>query len=98
MKYNFEVKLMQEASEFIKSQSKGAQIKIAYNIQKSRRVNDLKLLKKINPKIWEFRTSWQKAEYRLFAFWDKGEKAMIICSHGIVKKSKKTPKKEIEKL
>ena len=35
--------------------------------------------------------------YRLFAFWENEEKAMVIATHGIVKKTQKTPSKEIKK-
>jgi phage-related protein len=40
-----------------------------------------------------------KKQYGLFAFWDKTDKkvTIVIATHGIVKKTKKTPKKEIEK-
>jgi phage-related protein len=40
---------------------------------------------------------YNKITYRLFAFWDETEKSMIIATHGIIKKTDKTPKKEIEK-
>lgn len=35
--------------------------------------------------------------YRLFAFWDTEIEALIVATHGIVKKTQKTPKREIEK-
>lgn len=35
--------------------------------------------------------------YRLLAFWDTRENALIITTHGFIKKSQKTPKSEIEK-
>lgn len=37
--------------------------------------------------------------YRLLAFWDKDEmeQTLVIATHGINKKTKKTPKKEIDK-
>jgi hypothetical protein len=36
-------------------------------------------------------------QYRLFAFWVKADKVLVICTHGIIKKRQKTPIKEIEK-
>ena len=45
----------------------------------------------------QFRTLYNKSAYRLFAFWDETEKSMIIATHGIIKKTQKTPKKEIDK-
>ena len=50
-----------------------------------------------NTEIWEFRTLYSKTAYRLFAFWDKGEETLVIATHGIVKKTQKTPSKEIAK-
>lgn len=35
--------------------------------------------------------------YRLFAFWDTEAETLVVATHGIVKKTQKTPKKEIEK-
>ena len=34
---------------------------------------------------------------RLFAFWDTEEQALVIATHGIIKKTQKTPAKEIAK-
>ncbi|MDE7346859.1 MAG: type II toxin-antitoxin system RelE/ParE family toxin [Muribaculaceae bacterium] len=35
--------------------------------------------------------------YRLFAFWDKDENTLVVATHGLVKKTQKTPKNEIKK-
>ena len=37
--------------------------------------------------------------YRLFAFWDKLDKTetLVVATHGIIKKTDKIPKTEIEK-
>ena len=35
--------------------------------------------------------------YRLFAFWDTEAQTLIVATHGIVKKTQKTPVKEINK-
>lgn len=47
--------------------------------------------------IWEFRTLFAGIQYRLLAFWDTRENALIITTHGFIKKTQKTPQKEIEK-
>ena len=44
--------------------------------------------------IWECRIQFGPNIYRLFCFFDIG--TMIVLTHGIVKKSQKTPKKEIK--
>ena len=59
---------------------------------------DKELFKKLeNSEIWEFRTLYGGICYRLFAFWDTEIEALVVATHGIVKKTQKTPKKEIEK-
>jgi len=42
---------------------------------------------------------YKKKQYRLFAFWDKTDNkvTIVIATHGILKKTQKTPKKEIDK-
>ncbi|MCA1758357.1 MAG: type II toxin-antitoxin system RelE/ParE family toxin [Bacteroidales bacterium] len=54
---------------------------------------------KLNENIWEFRTLYEKKHYRLFAFWDKtdNKETLVLTTHGIIKKTKKTPKSEIKK-
>lgn len=47
--------------------------------------------------IWEFLTLYNGNCYRLFSFWDKETETFVIATHGIVKKSQKTPANEIEK-
>ena len=72
-------------------------IKIAFNINKCRFYTDKELFKKLeNSEIWEFRTLYNKKAYRLFAFWDKDKEAFVVATHGIVKKTQKTPKEEIQ--
>jgi hypothetical protein len=62
-------------------------------------VNDPGLFKKLTGTIWEFRIKFSGKHYRLFAFWYKrnGIDTIIICTHGILKKSGKTPLIEIDK-
>ncbi|MCY7359607.1 MAG: type II toxin-antitoxin system RelE/ParE family toxin [Rudanella sp.] len=49
--------------------------------------------------IHEFRVSFKKNIYRIFAFWDTlGEtETLIVCTHGLNKKTQKTPKDDIKK-
>ena len=91
--------LSDEAKAFIKQQPFKAQQKIYYNIFKIEGgVMDKELFKKLeNSHIWELRTLFNGICYRLFAFWDNEIKAMVMVTHGIVKKTQKTPKKEIDK-
>lgn len=59
--------------------------------------NDPELFEKLNENIWEFRTRYNGMAYRLFAFWDKDIHAMVIATHGLIKKTQKTPQNEIRK-
>lgn len=97
MENRFDVDFLQEAMDFLESIEEKARRKIIYNLHKARKYNDLELLKKLNDNIWEFRTLYRKTHYRLFAFWAKDQNKLIIATHGIIKKTKRTPKKEIER-
>ena len=99
MKENFKVKFLEEASEFLDNIDEKAREKIIYNIRKAQVINDKSLFKKLSVETWEFRTLFNRTYYRLFAFWDKFDRTdtIVISTHGIIKKTDKTPKKEIEK-
>lgn len=99
MKPNFEVELLSDAIEFLEGLDQKTREKIYYNLKKSQYINDNELFKKVNDFIWEFRTLYNRKAYRLFAFWDKKGKQeiLIIATHGILKKTQKTPPKEIKK-
>lgn len=99
MKQNFDIELLSEAIEFLENVDSKAREKIYYNLKKAQFLNDDELFKKLNDFIWEFRTLYNGKAYRLFSFWDKtdGKKTIVIATHGIVKKTQKTPSKEIQK-
>ena len=99
MKAKFEIELLPEAVEFLEKLDKKARDKIFYNIKKAQLRNDNEIFKKLNDFIWEFRTLYNSKAYRLFSFWDKidGKETLIVATHGILKKSQKTPLKEIMK-
>lgn len=93
------IAFMDMAREFIDSLPEKAQKKITYNLLKVEGGEmNRELFKKLdNSEIWEFRTLFNGISYRLFAFWDTEIEALVIATHGIIKKTQKTPKKEIEK-
>ncbi len=91
----FNVKYLPEDLHFIEAQETKARNKILYNVSLSSQVKDANLFKKLTDEIWEFRTLYSKSYYRLLAFWDKDQKAMVFCTHGFEKKKSKTPKNEI---
>ena len=101
MKINshFKVLYSEETIEFLKALPIKAKQKVLYNIEKCMNgyVDD-ELFKKLeDSNIWEFRTFYNGIAYRLFSFWDINTNSLVIVTHGIIKKSQKTPKKEIEK-
>lgn len=95
----FRVVFLPEAVEFLENLDEKARRKIYFNIRKSQVVKDPELLKKLNSNIWEFRTLYNKTHYRLFAFWDKsgGNETLVLATHGLVKKSDKTPQADLDK-
>ena len=97
--YRIKITFMDMARKFVASLPEKVQKKITYNLLKVEGGEiDKELFKKLgNSEIWEFRTLFNGMCYRLFAFWDTEIEALVIATHGMVKKTQKTPKKEIEK-
>lgn len=99
VKERFKVQFLSGAAEFIDKLDKNARRKVIYNIRKAQVINDKGLFKKLTDEVWEFRTLFSKTHYRLFAFWDKSEKSntVVVSTHGIIKKTGKTPKTDLDK-
>ena len=95
----FELILTDEARLFLKSLAKEVRVKIGYNIRRVQKgERDVQIFKKLeNSEIWEFRTIYNNTAYRLFAFWDTEINTLVVATHGIIKKTQKTPAKEITK-
>lgn len=99
MKPNFEIELLPEAIDFLENLDKKTREKIYFNLKKAQFINDKECFKKLNDLIWEFRTLYNGKAYRLFSFWDRLESTdtLVVATHGIHKKTQKTPSKEIKK-
>lgn len=99
MSPKFEVIFLEQAIDFMAKIDPKPKAKIYYNIDKAKLTNDPKLFKKLENQIWEFRTKYIGLQYRLFAFWDKTDKneTLVLATHGIIKKTDKVPKADIEK-
>ncbi len=99
MEPKFKVEFLEDVKHFLDELDEKTRAKIIYNIWKARSANDKELFKKLQDEIWEFRTKYNKTYYRLFAFWDKTDKrnTVVISTHGIIKKTDKIPKNEIER-
>lgn len=91
--------LLDRVREFLKLLNPKILSKIYANMQKVQEgVNDKDIFKKLTgTDFWEFRTHHSGMSYRLIAFWDKKERSLVVCTHGFVKKSQRTPEKEIAK-
>ena len=91
--------LSDEAKAFIRNQPLKAQRKIMYNIRKVESgIMDKELFKKLEGSfIWELRTLFNGICFRLFAFCDYERGAFVLVTHGMVKKTQKTPAREIAK-
>lgn len=99
-KTKFKVVYSKDADDFLNQLPQKIRDKIIYNIAKSKYVIDPELFKKLDDTdIWEFRTLYNKIQYRLLAFWDKAIHidTLVIATHGFIKKTQKTPSKEIAK-
>ena len=99
MAKGFELVMLEEARKFVLGLPQSAMKKVLYNVHRvAGGEQNAELLKKLERSdIWEFRTLYNGIQYRLFAFWDTGDNALVIATHGIVKKTQKTPAKEIVK-
>jgi phage-related protein len=95
----FDIIFLNEVFEFLNNLERKHYEKILYNIRKAQITQDPELFKKLNDDIWEFRTLFQGLQYRLLAFWDKtnAENALVVSTHGFIKKRSKVPDNEIQK-
>jgi len=99
MQQKFRVEFLEDAKEFLDNLEEKSREKIYYNIWKATQINDNELFKKLKEEIWEFRTLYNKKHFRLFAFWDKTNNAdtVVISTHGLIKKTDRTPSGEFER-
>ena len=98
---NIHVRLLKDAEEFLDCIDEKSRKKIMTDMRKT--VAGLRgdWFRKMpgTDGLWEFRTLFNKIQYRVFAFWDtrEKEKTLIICTHGLIKKTDRTPAQDIEK-
>ena len=99
LKARFKVIMSIEADAFLDTLRQDIKDKIVYNVDKvANGYMDKDLFKKLDgTDIWEFRTLYKGIQYRLLAFWDTDAETLVIATHGFVKKTQKTPSKEINK-
>jgi phage-related protein len=95
----FEILFLEEAFNFLRELDRKHYEKIIYNMRRAQVELNPELFKKLAGEIWEFRTLYQGAHYRLLAFWDKTAQTdtLVVATHGFVKKKSKVPAVEIER-
>ncbi len=95
----YKIIISEEVDKFLETVSPKAKAKIFYNINLvAAGVMNKELFKKLDgADIWEFRTLFGGVAYRLLSFFDTDNQALIITTHGFIKKTQKTPKKEIDR-
>lgn len=100
LKKKFRVILYKEAQDFLTGLDEKTRDKIYQTFDRASLLLDPEAFKKLaDTDIWEFRTLFNKRKYRVLAFWDKTKpvNTLVIATHGFVKKTQKTPQKEINK-
>ena len=99
LKPKYRIILSEEVDEFLESLPEKAREKILYNANLiALGITDKELFKKLEgTDIWELRTLYAGISYRVLSFWDTRYNALILTTHGFIKKSDRTPRKEIEK-
>ncbi len=94
----FKVEYTEEAADFLRSLDSKISAKIIQVITIASLTNDPERFKKLQgTHIWEFRCLYNRIHYRLLAFWDTERHSVVIATHGFIKKTQKTPAKEIER-
>lgn len=101
MQKPIEIHLLIQAEEFLDNIEQPVRKKffIAMRKTKSRIFGDWFQKLKATKDIFEFKVDNNGKFYRLFAFWDTNDsnQTLIICTHGLIKKTNKTPKSDIAK-
>ena len=101
LKKKIEVELLKEAEDYFLKLTDKMQGKFLRAFDKTESGLKGSWFEKLNSKdgIFEFREIDQEKFYRIFAFWDgeSDSKTLILCTHGLDKKTNKTPKSDIER-
>lgn len=90
-----------EAAAFLRSMEQAVRQEFGVSIRKLQNGESALNFKKLvnTDGIYEFSVTAPNHAYRLFAFWDTrgATETLIVCTHGLDKKTQKTPSQEIKK-
>ena len=96
-----EIVLLPHAEDYLDNIEEPVRKKLLHSMRKTKERIFGDWFKKLvgSDGIYEFRADNNGKYYRLFAFWDthRAKQTLIVCTHGILKKTNKTRKSEIEK-
>jgi phage-related protein len=96
-----EILLLKQAEKFIDEIEEPVRKKFFISMRKTKSRLFGDWFQKMNDAndLFEFRVNYNGKFYRLFAFWDSTDtiETLVVCTNGLIKKSNKTPKSEIEK-
>lgn len=96
-----EVIFLKQAEEFVNAMEEKARKKLFQAIRKTkdRLIGQWFTKLKASDGIFEFKVDENGKFYRVFAFWDSenNKETLIVNSHGLIRKTNKTPKSEIRK-
>lgn len=95
------IHFLPEAGDFCDTLDKKTRDKVFHNIDKTILGFKGEWFEKLRGThdLWEFRTLYNQQCVRLLAFWDKrkkGNPTLIVCTHGFLKTTAKTPQAELE--
>jgi len=100
MATSISVRLTDDARSFLHELDKETRIKFGVSIRRTQEGQTGDWFKKLTgTDLYEFRVDAPNHTYRLFAFWDKRNKmnTLIVCTHGLDKKTQKTPPADLKK-
>jgi phage-related protein len=100
-KEKIEVELLKEAEDYFLELTDKMQGKFLRAFDKTESGLKGSWFEKLNSEdgIFEFRERDQEKFYRIFALWggESDSKTLILCTHGLDKKTNKTPKSDLER-
>lgn len=99
MKHQLTVEFEEEAVEFLDGLNQSSQQKFYEIINRTSQGIEGPWFKKLKgvSNLYEFRLAADRTWYRLFAFYSKEQKSLLICINGLKKKQNQTPQQEIHK-
>ena len=101
MQKPIEIILLPPAEKFLDALEDKARMKLMHAMRKTQARIFGSWFQKLTgtDDIYEFRIKYEGKFYRLFAFWDTrgAHQTLIVGTHGLLKKSNRTPRSEIMK-